>query len=219
MTLPVKLAVFDLDGTLIDSLPDLADCGRVFLAEAGLGTVSDAQVRAMIGDGVRVLVRRLLTHAGQNPDDATLDTATARYMALYTPRASRLSRPFPGIIEVLETFRHSGIAMAVCTNKPALPAQDILRACHIEKYFSAICGGDTFPVRKPDPNHVLGTIAEAKGQPDTSVMIGDSINDVTAARKAGIPSVFVTWGYGNADAASGADRIISDPHELIALAG
>lgn len=194
----VSIVVFDLDGTLIDSLPDLADVSRELLEEYGLRPPSDSEVRAMIGDGVRVLVERLLA-ASDAPSTIDHEDATTRFMKLYGPRAAELTRPFPGTVETLECLRERGLQCAVCTNKPFNAAQKILATLGLKSLIDAIAGGDTFPYRKPDPRHLLDTIGLLHGRRSSSIMVGDHRNDVFAASGAGIRSVFAEWGYGTPD--------------------
>ncbi|MCH4090321.1 HAD hydrolase-like protein [Acetobacter sp.] len=205
----MRLVVFDLDGTLVDSLPDLADCVGLLLAEHGLPTPSQEAVRSMIGDGVGRLVERALDHA--DGQDVDRQVAVRRFMELYTPRATNRSRLFPGTEETLHRLAGDGWTLAVCTNKPVAAANDILRTFGILGLFAAVGGGDSFSARKPDPFHLLGTIALAKGTAARSVMVGDHANDILAARGAGSRSIFARWGYGLPAYAEGAtaeaDRI------------
>jgi phosphoglycolate phosphatase len=210
----VTLAVFDLDGTLVDSLPDLADTARQLLSSYGLAEPEDAAVRAMIGDGVRVLAERLIAWA-KAPPSVTADEATARFVALYTPRATRFTRPFPGTIETLERLTASGIACAVCTNKPEAPAREILQNLGLAPFIGTLAGGDAFPYRKPDPRHLLATLARAGTAAENAVMIGDHANDIRAACGASVAGIFADWGYGRPDphvhAAAQAERITEIP--------
>ncbi|MBE7728195.1 phosphoglycolate phosphatase [Komagataeibacter sp. FXV3] len=215
-SLPPRLAVFDMDGTLIDSLPDLAACANRLLAHYGLPPIATQQVRPMIGDGVAVLVSRLLVHAGSAATGIDAAEATRRYMADYTPHSTNLSRPFPGTIGMLEELRAAGWQMAVCTNKPVAAARHILQVLDLEKWFVAVGGGDSFSVRKPDPRHLLGTIEMAHGDPKRAIMTGDHHNDMATAIGAHVPAIFARWGYGRpemeAGATVGADSISEIPH-------
>ncbi|MFT9399522.1 MAG: HAD hydrolase-like protein [Acetobacter sp.] len=199
-----KLAVFDMDGTLLDSLPDLAESGRALMAQYGLPSVSDAEVRRMIGNGVPLLVERLLQSANGKGVDvaerlAKIDHAQAcqAFMALYTPRATRLSRLFPGTNQALHTLKEQGWILAVCTNKPEVAALAILEKFDLLSLFACVGGGDSFSARKPDPVHLLGTIEQAGGSPACTVMIGDMVPDLAAAKGAGCPALFAAWGYGD----------------------
>jgi len=189
-------AIFDLDGTLVDSLPDLIDASRLFLSERSLPTPSDDAIRAMVGDGVRRLVERLLVHAAPEQPQADLDAHTARFMELYAPRASRLTRPFPYVSTVLHDLRKAGVACAVCTNKPLAPTLTILEALNLRHYFRTVIGGDSTPARKPDPQPLLAALDGLGASPRDAVMIGDHHNDMEAARRAGTAALFATWGYG-----------------------
>ncbi|BCK75000.1 phosphoglycolate phosphatase [Acetobacter aceti NRIC 0242] len=209
----MRLMVFDLDGTLVDSLHDLSDCVGLLLAEYGLPAPSQDAVRSMIGDGVGKLVERALDHA--NAKDIDRQTAIHRFMEIYGPRVTERSRLFPGTKETLNRLAENSWTLAVCTNKPVAAANNILRTFGILDLFAAVGGGDSFPVRKPDPAHLLGTIALAKGTVARSIMVGDHANDILAARRAGAKSIFARWGYGLPAYADGAtaetDRISDIP--------
>ncbi|MBO1325834.1 phosphoglycolate phosphatase [Acetobacter sp. TBRC 12305] len=200
-----RLAVFDMDGTLLDSLPDLAECSRDLLASYALPPISDAEVRGMIGEGVQVLVTRALALAARKqaaltggPVTTLPESAQAaeRFMAFYTPRAARLSRLFPGTEDALHALQAQGWSLAICTNKPERAARGILDTLGVAALFAAVGGGDSFAARKPDPRHLLGTIVQAGGQVQRSVMIGDMPPDWLAAEGAGCDFVFAAWGYG-----------------------
>ncbi|WP_308720635.1 phosphoglycolate phosphatase [Komagataeibacter xylinus] len=213
---PPRLAVFDMDGTLIDSLPDLAACADWLLAQYHLPPVTPEAVRPMIGDGVAALVSRLLDHAGPAAARINRAEATARYMERYTPHSTDHSRPFPGTVATLAALHAAGWRMAVCTNKPVAAARHILQVMDLEKWFVAVGGGDSFGVRKPDPRHLLGTIEQAGSTPARAIMTGDHHNDVATATGAHVPVIFARWGYGRpemeAGATVGADSITELPH-------
>ncbi|PCD79165.1 phosphoglycolate phosphatase [Acetobacter orleanensis] len=211
-----------MDGTLLDSLPDIADCVREILASHSLPPVTDAVVRGMIGNGVQALVTQLIRvtdpegHTGMTPEETV-----TQFLSLYTPRATRLSRLFPGTEGALETLRAQGWTLAVCTNKPEAAARHILDAFKLTPLFASIGGGDSFPVRKPDPAHLLGTIAQAGGHPASTVMIGDMMPDLLAAKGARTQSLFAAWGYGDptfAEQASASAASMADvPGKVAAL--
>jgi phosphoglycolate phosphatase len=204
-----RLAVFDLDGTLVDSAPDLYAALDRLMAARGLPGFARPEVVAMIGDGAKVLVERALAARGQPFDHA----AHEAFLADYTANAAVETRPFPGVPEALDALRHAGWRLAVCTNKPEAAARELLSGLGLLDCFQALGGGDSFPVRKPDPGHVLATIAAAGGTAANAVMIGDHHNDVRAARGAGIPCLFVGWGYGPLHMADGAP-VVTRPEAL-----
>ncbi|MGG5809219.1 phosphoglycolate phosphatase [Falsiroseomonas sp. CW058] len=186
------LAVFDLDGTLLDSAPDIAAALNRALAAAGIAPFALPEVTAMIGDGAKALIEKALAARGL-PFDPALHAA---FLADEDIHAARLTRPYDGIEAVLGALAAAGWRLAVCTNKPATPARSLLDSLGLGRHFAALGGGDSFATRKPDPAHLLGTVALAGGNPDRAVMIGDHRNDVNAARGAGIPCIFAGWGYG-----------------------
>ncbi|MBO1359483.1 phosphoglycolate phosphatase [Acetobacter sacchari] len=208
MTGARQLVVFDLDGTLIDSLPDMAGAVEDLLSSYGMPSPDTGSVRTMIGDGVAALVERALAWSESRNSGAhhAIDRAeaTSRFMALYSPRATKLSRPFPGTRAVLELLRKHGWHLAVCTNKPEAAARTILETFELAPLFDAIGGGDSFPTRKPDPGHLLGVIERAGGTSHRTVMVGDHANDIRAAVGAGASSIFAEWGYCGIDSGAGA---------------
>jgi len=191
------LLVFDLDGTLIDSLPDIAAALDRTLAADGLGPLPPQRVARMIGDGARKLVERGYQAAGRPLEAAALDAATARYLELYEADPYALTRPYDGVAETLDRLAEQGFVFAVCTNKPEAPARAILAHLGLLPRFLSVGGGDSFPMRKPDPGHLIGTIEAAGGIPARAAMIGDHQNDIDAGRGAGVAlTVFAGWGYG-----------------------
>lgn len=206
--------VFDLDGTLVDSVPDLRACLNRLMAARDLPPFTYAEVAAMVGDGVRVLLERAFAARAGAPDEA----AIVAYMVDYEANAAVDSSLFPGIPEALDACEAAGWRLAVCTNKPVVAARNLLDALGIGARFAAIGGGDSFPVRKPDPAHLRATIAEAGGDAALAVMTGDHANDVAAATGLGIPCVFAGWGYGPPAMATGAAAIAATAAELPPLA-
>jgi phosphoglycolate phosphatase len=195
-----RLAVFDLDGTLVDSAPDLHAALDRLMAARGLPGLTRAEVVGMIGDGAKLLVERALAARGQPFDQAALDA----FLEDYTANAAVETRLFPGIPDAMAQLRAEGWRLAVCTNKPVAAARELLGALGVLDQLDALGGGDSYPVRKPHPGHLLATIEAAGGTPATAVMVGDHRNDVEAARGAGIRCVFVGWGYGPLAMAEGA---------------
>jgi phosphoglycolate phosphatase len=194
------LLVFDLDGTLVDSVPDLRAAVNEVLRERGLHSLSSTQVKSMIGDGVPALVARALAASGADPSGAL--TAVPRFLEIYEANAAKLTQPFPGVPETLKVLRCRGYRTAVCTNKPQRATIAVLQGVGLLSLFDGIAGGDRFVVRKPNPGHLLGLIAELDAGPATSAMIGDNENDAAAARGAAVPLVLMRYGYARVDLAS-----------------
>jgi phosphoglycolate phosphatase len=205
----VRTVLFDLDGTLVDSAPDLAAALSRLMAARGLPGFTREEVIPLIGDGARVLLARAFAARGAEPDSAAL----AEFLADYEANAAVATRPFPGIPEALVALRRQGWRLAVCTNKPAAPARALLAALGLAPVFVAVVGGDSLPVRKPDPGHLLGTVAAAGGDSARAAMVGDHANDILAADAAGMPALFCAWGYGRAEMA-GRAAIAERPADL-----
>lgn len=186
------LLLFDLDGTLIDSVPDLRAALNRMLRERGRLPLSAAEVKSMVGDGVPALVARALGARGADPGDAT---ALPRFLALYEAEPARLTRPYPQVAETLAALRRRGYRTAVCSNKPQHATILVLRALKLDGLFDGIAGGDRYPVRKPDPGHLLRLIGELGGDPGAAAMTGDNEIDAAAAHAAGMPLVLMRYGY------------------------
>ena len=202
--------VFDLDGTLVDTAPDLIDTLNVILGRHQVPPVSAHQARTMIGAGVKPLLQRALASKDIRLSVADLDALYGEYLTLYAEHIADRSQPFPGLTGALDTLARQGCRLAVCTNKLEWLSLRLLDALGLAARFGAICGQDTFAVRKPDPEMLRLTILRAGGDTAHAVMVGDSITDVTTARAAGIPVVAVDFGYTETPPdALGADRLIS----------
>lgn len=191
-TQPLDL-VFDLDGTLIDSAPDLHACINRLLVSDRRRSLSLDELVGMVGDGVPALVRRAYEATGGIPDD--IENRITHYRALYGDALADRSVPYPGVAETLAQLSETGHRMAVCTNKPFAPTMQILNAFGLARFFGAVAGGDTLPVRKPDPGHLLGLLELLGSSPEHAVMIGDSHNDIQVAIDAGVRSIAVSYGY------------------------
>jgi phosphoglycolate phosphatase len=206
--------VLDLDGTLVDSAPDLAACLNRRLAARGLAPLGLAEVRTMIGDGVAALVARGFAARALAADRSALD----EFVADYATHLAVATRPYPGVIPTLERLATEGWRLAVCTNKPEALARRLLGALELARYFGAIGGSDSFAARKPDPAHLLATIAAAGGAPGWAVLAGDGENDLRTAGAAAIPCIFVTWGYGPPALAGRAAAVATEFAHLPSLA-
>jgi phosphoglycolate phosphatase len=185
--------VFDLDGTLVDSLPDLEAALVATLREVGAPALSRDEVRGMIGDGTAALVSRALAARGLPP--AMLSERLARFLALYEAAPVARSRPYPGVPETLAALRRDGRSLAVCTNKPQRATLAVLSGLGLEEFFAGIIGGDVLPVKKPDPGHLRAAIEAIGAMPGDAVMIGDNEHDVATAKAAGVPVILVRYGY------------------------
>ena len=208
--------VFDLDGTLIDTAPDLIATLNVLLGEEGVAALPLAAARTLIGRGARALIARGFEAAGAPADGATLDRLFERFIAHYRDNIAVLSRPFPGVIETLDVLDAARARLAVCTNKRTDLSLALLDALHLRRRFAAVVGADAAPAAKPDPRHLTVTIDRAGGRIDRAVMVGDSASDLGAARAAGVPVILVSFGYTDVPAADlGADLLI-DRYEQLA---
>jgi phosphoglycolate phosphatase len=195
-----RTLALDLDGTLVDSVPDIMAALNRMMARLGTLPFSRAQTVAMIGDGLRVLAERAFQARSLPFDEASC----AALQADYTAHAAVDTAAFPGVVEGLRTLQDHGWRFAVCTNKPEAAAIALLDGLGLRPWFAAVGGGDSFPTRKPDPAHLAATLAAAGGSADQAVMVGDHRNDVLAAAGLGIPCIFAGWGYGTTDMAQGA---------------
>lgn len=189
------ILVFDLDGTLVDTADDLVSTLNAILEEEGLGGVTPEQTRAMVGHGARVLIERALKAKGETRPTDEVDALLRRFIDHYAANIAVASRPFPGVEPALDRFAARGFALAVCTNKLEHLSLKLLDALGLSERFAAICGADTFAVRKPDRRMLIETIRRAEGDERRAVMIGDSATDIDTARAAGIPVVAVDFGY------------------------
>jgi phosphoglycolate phosphatase len=200
--------VFDLDGTLVDSLPDMLLAMNKLLADLGRADAAPEQICEWVGDGASVLVERALAASGGMPN-RSLSDLTAAYIAHYRGHAAHGSKPYPGVVETLERLTLAGHPMGVCTNKPYALAVELLEGLDMLRHFQAVLGGDSVPDKKPHPGHVTATLAALKAEGRRAVMVGDTKNDVLSARGAGIPVVAVSFGYGKINAHDlGADAVI-----------
>lgn len=209
--------VFDLDGTLVDSAPDLCGALNRLLVEHGRTPIELAQVRLMVGDGAATMIR----HGFSVRDGAAVDPATLlpRYLEIYHEAIAELSRPFEGVTEALTLLAAHGVKLGVCTNKSTFGARKLLDALDLTRHFKCVTGGDG-PARKPDPAHIHAVLNELGVAPADAVMVGDSIYDIKAAKAAGVRSVAVTFGYTHIPPRElGADAVIEKFGDLPATLG
>ena len=198
MNFPIKIkaVVIDLDGTLLDTAPDLAHAAELMMAELGQPQVPLASIKTYIGNGVSRLVKRVLTGSmDAEPDAALFARAYPIYQKHYGAHVSLYSRPFPGVVEGLQTLRAMGIHMACITNKAEAFTIPLLRDTGLLDYFELVLSGDTLPKRKPDPLPLLHACKHFGVAANELLLIGDSLNDTQAARAAGSPVFCVPYGY------------------------
>jgi phosphoglycolate phosphatase len=194
--LPIKAVVIDLDGTLLNTAPDLAYAAELMMADLGLPCPSPEIIATYIGNGVSRLVKRVLTgDMNAEPDAELFDRAIKLYQKHYGNNVSRESRPFPGVEEGLEAFRQMGLHVACITNKAEQFTVPLLKDTGLFDYFELILSGDSLPKRKPDPLPLLHACEVFRVQPAELLLIGDSLNDTQAARAAGCPVFCVPYGY------------------------
>lgn len=189
------LLVFDLDGTLADTAPDLLATLDAVLPRHGFRGEIDADFREGIGNGARSLIEYAFARQGISLDATKLDAIFADFLRHYEANICVRTRLFPGALALLDRFERSGWAFAVCTNKPVRMSELLLTRLGVAERFVAIKGGDSFPYKKPDPAHLLDTIAAAAGARDKAILVGDSRTDRDAARRARVPFIGVTFGY------------------------
>jgi phosphoglycolate phosphatase len=210
---------FDLDGTLVDTAPDLVRSTNVVMDAAGLARISLESVRGMVGQGARALIIKAAAAGDVVFNETDLEKHVALFLDVYRAGLTELSRPFDGVDETLSLLSEQGAILSVCTNKPPHLANPVLETFGLERHFKAIVGNGQAGVNKPDGRHLTYTIEACGGDVSRALMVGDSITDVQAARNAKIPVVLVSFGYTIEKASTlGADAIFDHYHELPELA-
>jgi len=191
-----QMVLIDLDGTLIDSVPDLAYCVDSLMEQLGLPTRGETKVRQWVGNGIERLVKRaLLDQLDGEPDPVLLAKALPIYFDLYKVNLSKRSCLYPGVKEGLQFLHDAGYKLGCITNKAAAFTEPLLKDLGIYDYFQIVVSGDTLPVKKPDPLPLLHAARFFNVQPSRALMVGDSISDVTAARAAGFQVICMSYGY------------------------
>src|SRR6201991_1504661 len=212
---PSPTVVFDLDGTLVDTAPDLINALNFVLGREGLPAVPLKSARNMIGAGARKLLERGLEVDGRHVGPKDLDRLTNDFIDQYAAHIADESRPFEGLEDALDDLSARGCRFAVCTNKLEWLSKLLLDELGLSSRFSAICGADTFGVSKPDPAILQQTVARAGGELASSIMVGDAGPDIGVARRAGIPVIGVAFGYTEVPIADlKPDRLINHMREL-----
>lgn len=195
---------FDLDGTLLDTVPDLAEASNRMLAELGLPLRSEDEIRSFVGRGIVVLVQRCLDR-GAAPDEALLARAVEVFKRHYAAVNGNETRVFAGVLAGLEAWRATGVPLAVLTNKPAAFTEPLLERMGLKHYFSAIVSGDSTPFRKPHPEPLRHACTQMGRAVNTNLHIGDSRHDIDVARAAGCTVYCVPYGYNEGEAVSASD--------------
>lgn len=187
--------IFDLDGTLVDTAPDLTLALNHVLGKAGRDAVPNAGVRNMVGHGARALIVKGLQDTGELLGDPEIDAMFEEFIEFYGENIAVGSRPFPGAVDYLTRLADAGIKLGLCTNKRQDLTETLTDALDLTRHFDVIAGGDRFPQRKPDPIHVTGTLELLGAATNETLFIGDSETDLAACRAAGVPIALVTFGY------------------------
>jgi len=210
-----RTVVFDLDGTLVDTAPDLINALNFVLDREGLPPVPLHSARNMIGAGARKLIERGLEIEGREASPAELARLTDDFVAYYAEHIADTSRPFDGLEGALDDLASLGYRFAVCTNKLEWLSKRLLDQLNLSSRFAAICGADTFGVAKPDPAILRQTVARAGGELSSTIMVGDAGPDIGVARRAGVPVIGVSFGYTDVPIAGlKPDRVIDHMSEL-----
>jgi phosphoglycolate phosphatase len=213
---PVKTALlFDLDGTLVDTAPDLISALNFVLDREGLAPVPLHAARNLIGAGARRLIERALELEGRHASPQDVARLTADFIEYYADHIAEASRPFEGLESALDELSSRGFRFAVCTNKLEWLSKRLLDQLGLSGRFAAICGADTFGVAKPDPAILRETVNRAGGEMSSSIMVGDAGTDIGVARRAGVPVIGVSFGYTEVPIAElKPDRLIAHMREL-----
>lgn len=207
----IRAVFFDLDGTLVDSLEDLTDAVNHIRDAFSRPPLTTAAVREKVGKGSRNLVQQVLPGL----DDSGIDRALAMFLEFNRQHVADKSRLYPGIAEMLDELAARDIKMAVISNKNESLSTLILQVLGIHDRFESISGGDTFPERKPSPLPLLNALDKFGLAAGECVMVGDSINDIQAGKRAHIAAVACSWGYGGTDELNTADYLARSPRELL----
>lgn len=211
-----KAVLFDLDGTLIDSAPDLVAAIRALCAELGAPMPDDEAVRRVVSTGGRAMMRKGLPGA----DDAMIDQWLPRFLDIYSVAMTVHTRLYDGMRDVLDALAARGVPWGIVTNKPGWLAQPLLERMDFFAGSRVLVAGDTLPLRKPDPAPVLHACAQIGVAPADTVMIGDDLRDVQSGRAAGAATLVAGWGYLDGDPRDwNADGIVAAPRDLVAALG
>lgn len=187
--------MFDLDGTLVESAPDLLNALNHVVEPLGLEPVTLPSIRTMIGQGAKAMILAALEKNGRDPLSVDLEALWSSFLAHYRENIAVDSYVFDGVETALAALRQEGARLAVCTNKTQALSDQLLVALGLDDFFDSVVGSDSVPAKKPDGGHIIQTVREAGGSADRAVMVGDSRTDEKAALNAGLPFIFVPFGY------------------------
>ncbi len=190
-----RSAIFDLDGTLAHTAPDLVGAANDLMAEQGLPPLDVSIAEKTAGFGAKALIRAAFDNAGHSYDNSRVDALFHPFLERYEARIAEHSHLYEGVETVLDQLAEEGWLLGICTNKPEYLAVELMTALGVLDRFGALLGADTLPVRKPDPEHLFQTIQRIGGNPARAVMIGDTDTDIKTARAAKIPCILTSFGY------------------------
>ncbi|ABB32515.1 HAD-superfamily hydrolase, subfamily IA, variant 1 [Geobacter metallireducens RCH3] len=213
MLYPVNLIIFDLDGTLIDSLPDLADATNHMLSSLGRPSIGQNAVRRLVGQGARRLVERALAGASEDEINQGLDL----FLDYNHRHIADRTVLYLGVPETLDALKGRGMRMAIISNKNVALCREVVSVLGIDRYFDEVLGADSLPFRKPSPEPVLKLLADFGVPPERAALVGDSINDMAAAKGARVSTVGCTWGYGELTELADADYLVESFGELFGI--
>ena len=205
-----RTVVIDLDGTLVDTLPDIAAALNLTLVGAGLEALAPVEVRHLIGGGARALVEKGFAARGIDLEKRDHDARLDAFLSHYADVRAERSAPFPGAVDALESWRSEGRALAVCTNKPKPIADIVLADLKLDHYFDVVIGAEEGRPRKPDPAMLLRCLDAVSGSPGDAVLLGDTQTDLKTARASGVRVALFTFGYSKDDVRSlGPDAVLA----------
>lgn len=211
----LKALIFDLDGTLIDSAPDLRTACNKVLVHHGRREISLDEVMKFIGNGAPKLIERAFRATGDEVSGDEVQTLTQEFLAFYTGHEADETRPYPGVMETLQKLKDAGYRMALCTNKPKAPTVNLMDELGMSDFFEVVLGGDELERKKPDPQMIHHVVQEMGVEVGDAVMIGDSPNDIDAAKNAGMKNIAVSYGYRKVSVEEMAADVVI--HEMVSL--
>ncbi len=190
-----KYVIFDLDGTLIDSIPDMCQEISLFLKDHGRRELSTQEAKSIIGNGAMMMLKGAFALTGESLNESELDELFKCWLSRYSHAQMALTKPYPHVVDTLKKLKQNGYKLSICTNKPAEPTKAILTKLDLAKYFDVILDADALPVRKPDPAPLWEAVKRMGGTNEDAVMVGDGETDAQAAKAAGFPVILLTYGY------------------------